>query len=320
MTQLFVWSYFMGMIKTIQLLLLCALFPTIGNAREETREERKARIVRKYLREKMTITQSDLVVPTDLPEDEQITDSEKFREQDGSILRQEEGTATPLPAPPRPQPVPRVNSNWLLSDVEDGSDGFSESSDPYGAVSDGAADWSSWENKTRTETMVDSSRRDSRNDSYISEDSRRVIPEQRAASIFGRRPDSTYSGSSFSSRTDSFNPAPERSTFYNSSLNLQGNQANAYGSDPSQGMLSTPFPQLNGSSSSERRTAPSGYQPYQSPYAQERERRQQGIIPQTSSQEFSRPDAYDQWKGRNKSWDPTKDDAYINEMMPKNNR
>jgi hypothetical protein len=314
----------MAMTKTIQILLLCALFPMIGNAREETMEERKTRIVRKYLRERMTITQSDIVVPSDLLEDEQITDSEKFKEQDGSILRQEDGAASPLPQPPRPQPVPRVDSNWLLSDMGEGSDDFSSSSDPYGTAAGGFDDgssWSSWENGSGTESMADSARRDSRNDPYVSEDSRRgVMPERQATSLFGRRPDSTYSGSSFSSRTDSFNPSPERSTYYNSSLNLQGNQGSAYGSDPSQGMLTSPFSQVDGSST-ERQT-PSGYKPYQSPYAQERERRQQqrGVIPQTSSQEFTRPDAYEQWKGRSNSWDPTKDDAYINEMMPKNNR
>jgi hypothetical protein len=313
------------MTKTIHILLLCAFLPMIGMAREETLEERKARIVRKYLRERMDITQSDMVVPTDLPEDELVTDSEKFREQDGSILRQEEGMASPLPPRVRPQPVPRVNSNWLLSDEEENADEFSKSSDPYGSSLGNAddANWSLWEDGSSTRTTADSSRRDSRYDPYTSQDSRRGMmdgrTEQSSTSIFGRRSDSTYSGSSFSSRTDTFSPSQERSTYYNSSLNLQGNQAKIYGSDPSEGLLTTPFGSTP--SSSADRQSPSNYQPYKSPYAQDRERRQQqGTVPATSSQDFSRPGTYEQWKDKNKGWDPTQDDAFINGMMPNSKR
>lgn len=314
--------------KPVQILLLFAFLPMLGMAREETLEERKQRIVRKYLRENATITQSDLVVPSDLPvEDEQVTDSEQFKDAEVDLQRHE-GAATPI-MPPQQRPVPRANSNWLLDDMDEEADGSNPYADPYssGSIDSGDNLWSAWDGTSSRDTQTTRQNRNTdsyRNDPYSRQDSNR--------GIFGGRQQQEYStggqqGSGFgaSSRTGIFGREQQSGqSGYSSGLNLQGSQTRTYGSDPSEGMLSTPLPQIDSSSrKDEQRRSSQGYQPYKSPYEQQREERRQqqrGTVPKPEQPEFKRPDSYQQWKERNKTWDPTQDDAYISEMMKKNKR
>jgi hypothetical protein len=64
------------------------------------------------------------------------------------------------------------------------------------------------------------------------------------------------------------------------------------------------------------------YTPYKSPYQTQREQQQeQGVGYREPKQEYQREDTFQQWKKRNPSqFDPTSDDAFIEEMMPKNRR
>ncbi|MEA2067874.1 MAG: hypothetical protein U9P12_01625, partial [Verrucomicrobiota bacterium] len=113
------------MSRAVQILLLAVLLPMVGSAREETLEERKQRITRKYLRERVNVSQSDMVVPGDLPEDERVLDSERFKEPEMDLQRQQPG-AMPLPPPQRrPLPPKKSDSNWLLDSIEE------EETDPY---------------------------------------------------------------------------------------------------------------------------------------------------------------------------------------------
>ena len=305
--------------KPVQILLLIALFPMIGMAREETLEERKQRIVRKYLREDLAITQSDMVVPTDLPEDERIKDSEKFLDAEVD-LQKHDASATPMmPPPQRPRPVPRADSNWLL-DTEETADASDPYADPFASSSmDFGSEWNTPSEQRETGT----SRRERSYSPYARSDSSRGMIDGRSQqdpSASGQQQGSGYGSSSiYSGRSDLFGQSrqDERST-YESGVNLQNSRARTYGSDPSEGLLVSPYPQLDASSSrEERKPGAQGYKPYRSPYDQQREQRaqQRGSQVQPQKQEYKRSDSYQQFKDRNKTWDPTQDDAYISEMM-----
>ena len=84
--------------RNVQILLLVAcMVPLFVQAEEETMEERKRRITRKYLRERMDIIYSEEVVPGDDVEAEGVLASEKLRQSDGGLDQQEPGM--PLPPP-----------------------------------------------------------------------------------------------------------------------------------------------------------------------------------------------------------------------------
>ncbi|MDF7826301.1 hypothetical protein P4B35_19895 [Pontiellaceae bacterium B12227] len=311
--------------KSVQILILLALFPMLGMAREETLEERKQRIVRKYLRERMSIDQSDMVVPSALPEDERITDSEKFKDAEVDLQRQSGTTAPVVPPPVQARPVPRrTEKNWLLDDTEEVTDAFGNRVDPYTAAPIDSGDdlWSAWDGTDRRESSIASEfdRNDrksydpTQNSPYSRQNAQRNTAEGNA--LYGNQQNSG------TTRTDLFG---RRASEYNSSLSTPGERTRTYGSDPEQGMLASPYPQLN-PLNQERTTTGDDlrrqYKPYQSPYEKQREERRlkQSGTPVQKKQEFKRPDSYQQWKERNKTWDPTDDDAYINEMMQQNKR
>lgn len=302
--------------KPVQILLLIALFPMIGTAREETLEERKQRIVRKYLRENLVITQSDMVVPSDLPEDERITDSEKFMDVEVG-LDKHDASAAPFIPPPRPRPVPRADSNWLL-DTDETADASDPYADPYASSLQNSGEdlWSTWDNPSVQ--LESPTRQDRSYNPYARTDSNQGMQDGRSQqnySSYGQQQDSGY-GSAYSGRTDLFGQPrqTDRSVYSSSGFNLQGNSPRTYGSDPSEGLLSSPYPQLDSSSPEEQKP---GYQPYKSPYVQQHEQRsrQWGSPVQQPKQEYKRQDSYQQFKERNKTWNPTQDDAYTSELM-----
>ncbi|MEI6891420.1 MAG: hypothetical protein V5783_04525 [Pontiella sp.] len=294
--------------KSVQILLLFALLPSIGMAREETLEERKTRIVRKYLREQMTIEQSNIVVPDEIGEDERIIDSEKFKEVESDLQRQGDIT-TPMMMPPRrlQRPMPRANSNWLLNDDED----LTDDADSYSGIDSADNLWSDWGEATHEnsapshEQGTQGSYDPGRNESFRSEDS----GIESRTGLFGR----TQDASSYSSGLNR----------YGSRINTYGTRINTYGSDSEQEMLASPFSRFNASGRSSLSTEQEreqGYKPYVSPYAQQRADR---LLPESSrasqaQEEFQRPNAYEQWKQRDDTWDPTSDDAYLNEIMQNN--
>lgn len=316
--------------KSVQILILLALFPTLGMAREETLEERKQRIVRKYLRESMTLEQSGMIVPSDLPEDERVTDSEKFKDAEISLQR-EDGSPTAAVLPPRPpRPVARrANSNWLLDTDEGTTDAYGN---PVTASTIDSGDdlWSAWDGSSEKKATSEIDRQDrrsydpSRNSPYSRQNAERGTADAQNAqnALYGNQPNSRYGRTEDANRTDLFG---RTRSDYSSGLNVQGTGSNPYGSDPEQGMLTSPFPQLNSSGqerSSLEQERRQSYKPYQSSYDKQREERsqQQQYTQPQQQQEFKRPDSYQQWKERNKTWDPTADDAYLNETMQKNKR
>lgn len=308
--------------KPVQILLMLALFPMVGSAREETLEERKQRIVRKYLRERAAVTQSDMVVPSDLPEDERITESEKFKDAEVSLEREEAGAKPYMP--PQPRPVQqRQSSNWLLDDTTETDTGygmFGNTADP--SIDNGDDLWSSWGG-------------DSVDDPYNARENtdRRYNPNPREQDTGqgyanGRRGPSEQRGYYTQSGADIFGRSQPSTTQpdYNTGFGLQDNQR-TYGVSPDQGLLNSPYRQIESYDADGLRreqdgsgagTTPSGYQPYKSQYERQREERQKqwGTTPgyqQEKQQEFQRPNQYQQFKDRNKAYDPLADDAYLNQ-------
>ena len=318
--------------KSVQILILLTLFPMLGMAREETLEERKQRVVRKYLRERMTLEQSTMVVPSDLPQDERITDSEKFKGVEVDLQRQGTSPAPIVQRPQQQQPAQRrTDRNWLMGDVEEATDAYGNPVDPYTAATMDSGDdlWSAWDGTAEKKTATELDRQDrrsydpSRSSPYSRQNAERNTTEGRNAqnTLYGNQQNSRFERPDTSSRTDLFG---RKTSEYNSGMNLQDRRTKTYGSDPEQGMLSSPYPQLNPldrertTTEQERRQ---NYKPYQSPYDKQREQRSQKNNTQPQKkQEFKRPDSYQQWKERNKTYDPTSDDAYINEMMQQNKR
>jgi hypothetical protein len=64
------------------------------------------------------------------------------------------------------------------------------------------------------------------------------------------------------------------------------------------------------------------YKPYTNPYDTRRGQQQTPDGGQRTQQQrqYYKPDAYQQWKERSKAWDPTKDDAYLDDLMRQNRR
>jgi len=64
---------------------------------------------------------------------------------------------------------------------------------------------------------------------------------------------------------------------------------------------------------------PQGYTPYKSPYQIQSDRRTQPMAPrQGPTSGFKRTDPYQAWKDKNPNrTDPVRDDAYVDELMPK---
>ncbi len=96
----------------IQLLLISIC----GAAAEETLEERKKRIMRKYASIKTTIMQSDMEVVSEFNEDESVIASEIMQVDDLQFEREEPNR---MMRPPIARPSPQQNqSNWLLNSDE----------------------------------------------------------------------------------------------------------------------------------------------------------------------------------------------------------
>ncbi|VGO15963.1 hypothetical protein PDESU_04552 [Pontiella desulfatans] len=316
--------------RTVQILLLVALLlPMAGLAREETLEERKTRITRKYLRKRVNISQSDMIVPSDLPqEDERVAASEKYKQADDLLQQQQQPSTLPPPQVRRPMPEEK-ESNWLLDDAAE------ELSDPYadpfaiGKPNDSTSDyWALFGGRSKDSSSSSSSSRrgeDSRYDPYASRSLDRYgsgtdgrvnqgfdsygrplqgsrYGQSTQSGLYGQRQDSSVSDGTLGSRR-------------------------SYGSSPDSGLLLDSFPRTQSSGSDAYRRYDSGsretrgYTPtYQSPLQTRREQQRQQGAQDYQKKEYQQPNTYQQWKDRSKAWDPTKDDAYVDELMRKNRK
>ena len=315
--------------RSVQILLLfTCLAPLFAGAREETMEERKRRIMHKYLRERTTITYSEIAVPEARTEvEEEVLASEKFKQPEVDFQRQEPGMAMP---PPAPRPAPRAeSSNWLLSEAP-------ELDDPYAnpfARKDSKdepkkkADWTNWGAERDSSPYADTQRE----------------------SRFNWRGSGTsfeqQSGGYDPSRQGIFDPRDPRSPYAEDTqqgFQQQGWQApgpydgldlsreKTFDSSFNQRRLRSPFMRETETpatrsfgSGTQQQQQRGGYTPYRNPYQTQHEQRRQqwGGYTSEPKQEYQRKDTFQQWKDRNPTpFDPTSDDAFINEMMPKTRR
>ncbi len=322
----------MTMKPSAQILLLIALLtPVLAGAREETMEERKQRIMRKYLRERAEITYSEMSLPDEEAEGKEILASEKFKQPQVDFQRQGGGAAIPPPVMRRP--APRVeNSNWLLSETSEQDDPYADpfarknSSDVLNAQTDRTG-WDSQNTSFETETP-----RESRYDRgggsqtwgygtaqqgfFNPKDPRTPSSEsmwstsQQEGSVWGSR-------SPFGRQQEIQRPA---------SMNtLDLSREKTFNSPLNQTQLENPFPsevQLNSRRSefrTGRQTSSGVYTPYKSSFQTQREQRQQQWKTHEETQPvYQKQNTFQQWKERNPvRYDPTADDAFIQEMMPK---
>ncbi len=303
--------------KAVQILILASMLPLVGNAREETLEERKQRITRKYLRENTKLARSDMMVPTSEEEDERVTGSEQFKEIAPAFDRQEASTRPALP-PQRPMPMQQPAGNWLLADPALDADPFSnELVDPYGMSTETSAEndyWSMFGGRLGESRRSEPSRKAPAYDPYANQNR---ANESRNQKLFGSNP------ARGEGRTGIFGQSEYRTQQGQNTLGNPaglGNGARSrYGASPDSGLLVTPFAQRE-QSGTDRSRSSQQYVPHKSPYQTDRNQRTQQGGPQTPKIEYTKPDAYKDWKDRNKSWDPTGDDAYLDDLMRKNRR
>ena len=310
--------------RSVQILLLFAcLVPLCVNAREETMEERKRRITRKYLRERMDITYSEEVVPGASAEDEDVLASEKFKEAQVDLERQEPGAA--MPPPVRPPPAPLVESqHWLLSEESETDDPYADPFAPKESKEEAKkTDWTDWGTEERSLSPYTGTRRESRfnwrdqgssheqqSGSYDSTRQERFGPHNpRASSVEGVQPGF---------------PQQEPRGF-GSPFGRDPSRGKPFGSTYDRERRQSPFPRAAGpatdrsyGSGPQRQPRTGGYSPYKSPYQMQREqRRQQWGGYSEPKQEYRRQDTFQQWKEKNPPrFDPTSDDAFIKKMMP----
>jgi len=315
--------------RSVQILLFfTCLAPVLAGAREETMEERRRRIMHKYLRERTTITYSDTVVPEARTEaEEEVLSSEKFKQPQVDLQRQEPGVAMP---PPVPRPAPRAeNSNWLLSEAPELDDPYANPFDRKDSKDEPKkkADWTAW-GMERDSSPYTGTQRESR------------FNWRDTGSSFGQQ-SSGYD----SERQGIFNPRDPRSSFtegMQQGFQQQGRQTSGsfngldlsrektFDSTFNQGRLQSPFKRETETpakrsfgSDAQQQQRRGGYTPYRNPYQTQHEQRRQqwGGYSSEPKQEYQRKDAFQQWKDRNPTpFDPTSDDAFINEMMPKTRR
>ncbi|MBN2164554.1 MAG: hypothetical protein JXR25_12900 [Pontiellaceae bacterium] len=283
--------------RVVQGLLVVAVVLPVCSVHAETMAERKQRIMRKYLRERQNVTQSGVMLPTIDAENERIAASEIYK---SNTDMNSQGSPTAL-MPVNVRPV-RIQNNSKSAWYQESDDLEDPYADPFarGTATDekkeSSADrWATWK-KMREDRAA---RNDSGNSGYATT----VNPYAAQAEGY------TSSGNRYGQSTDSGQTEPGRIGPYGTT---------DYTSAPT-GLLQLPTSTVGES------TIPSttqGYTPYQSPYQNQR---RSSTIPdaqqqQSQQNEYERTSPYQQWKkNNNQSWDPTADDAYVNELM-KNRR
>ena len=305
------------------LLLLAGLLPALAGAREETMEERKRRITRKYLRERVTIAYSERVVPEEQLEDENVLDSEKLKEPQIDLEREGPGQALPPPMPRPPPPSLVENKNWLLSEDSELEDPYA---DPF-ALKDSRADakkpylWPDWKPGNDASPYAGTpreSRYNWRNDDGSSSRASSSGYNATGPGIFGSR--NPYAEGVQPGYPQRDGQSPRAIDSLDLSREKRLNPA------LEQNRLETPFPirspSFRDGYESKPQPRPGTYTPYKSPYQAQREQwEQQRGNYDNPGQEYRRQDPYQEWKRKNQpAYDPMSDDAYIKEVMPRPSR
>lgn len=291
-------------------------------------EERKQRIMRKYLRERTHLAQSDVMVPVDAPEDEAVVDSERFKQPQVDLQRQEPGAPMPPPTPRRPRP-PAEDRNWLLAVDPLLEDPYA---DPFSPTDPAETpkkqeDWTTW-GAERDSPSFGGVQRDSwydrRSQGTAAEQTQRYDP--RAFSSEGNQPGFQQQEPVTGGFPGVFGRQQTGSSAYTSGA-LDLSRDKIFNSTLNQGRLKSPFPRDSAQSEdrsfgSGSRMKSQGYIPYKSPYQTQREQQQQQWGGRNQpGQEYKKQDSFQKWKDKNPTpFDPTRDDAYIDEPMPKSGR
>lgn len=286
--------------QTIQALLTALVLASVlSGARAENMAERKQRIMRKYMRERQDIVQSDLGVSEVAQEqvDARVTDSEQFKEIPVEFKRQIGGVA-PLPGV-RPAPLQRPERNWWLETAELNEDPYA---DPFAPKADAREEvtspWSPWSGRStydmQSESGAESYGSGTTDDGYTFE---RTSPYQEQG------------------RTSGFN-VPRQTGIRGTDSGWGLNSVNRYGSSPSRGLLQSPFSSSPSSQIRSPQTQTPGYTPYRSSYQiQADQLRRSGGNLQPVQPQYMRPSSYQKWKESNNPWDPTSDNIYLDELM-----
>jgi hypothetical protein len=308
---------------SVQTLLLAACVVALDfSVQAETMEERKQRIMRKYLRERTTITQGGAMVPQEYAEDEMLAASDKFKQAEVDLQRQEPGVAPPPPPPRRPPPRTE-DRNWLLAEDPELEDPYA---DPFAFntekdESGKKADWTTWETERESSTyrgIQRETRFGGRRGAPAVEQPASIYESMRQGFSGMRDPRAAAD----EGMQQGFTQPGSRSPYTAGGLDLS--QDKTYNSTFNQSRLQSPFPRAGeereersfGSGAQQRRD---GYTPYKSPYQTQRDQRsQQWGGYREPQQEFRKQDPFQTWKDKNPTrFDPTRDDAFIDEVMPK---
>ncbi len=314
--------------RSVQILLLFACSVSLlAEAREETMEERKARITRKYLQKRVEIAQGEMVVPDAAVENEEdVLASEKFKDAQVDLQRQEPGVRMPPPSAPRPRPRAAVNRNWLLADAPEEEE--DPAANPFSLKSTKAkstkqTDWSAW----GTERDASSPYTITENESRFNW---RSSGTSRQGGLFGSQETSTK-GLQSGFQPQQY-PGSEGSSLFGRQQQGYQNPYSTGGLDLSRDktvdptfnqnpFLRTPAQSTDPSSGADTRKQ-QGYIPYKSPFQTQRNQQQQqwgGVTEPT--QKYRKQDPFQKWKEQNPQRnDPLQDDAFITEMMPKTRR
>lgn len=274
-------------------------------------EERKKRIMRKYITQDAALSESDFLIPSQEMEDERVLDSEIFKGKENLLNQQTTSAAMPMPRPPPRRPAPqKQNSNWLLDNASETDD------DPYAMGSELGDSWSTWGDPKTTAKKTKKKRKYTPPKSSSS--SRWGNDRSFSSDRYGSEQSSGFGRSS--TQTDLFGRS--RTSSYPPPLNASQTQK-TYGSSPSTGLLNPRFSQQNKKISSPRASGSDpksnrGYTPYKNFNQSMKERNQNQQGTQRPAQEFKRVDPYQKWRKKSPSWDPTAEDAYINEFMKPN--
>jgi hypothetical protein len=314
--------------RCVQILLVIALVtPWSGSAREETMEERKRRIMRKYLREQGSLSDVNLPVAGENLEDEQVADSERFKQPQVDFERHESGTPMPRPSslPRRPVPVAE-DRNWLLAEDPMAEDPFADpfdisKQDPAG---DGGSLWEQRKDEARERFRKDEAYGGSRNDErrgsdrYVDERNRGRSGLQGFADPRSQPPGSGYRNDRKSSYSGSHSEGMRRED--TPASRFEEERPPAFSTSRDTGMFSrfstSPGSRSSGRSPEQSRGRDQGLIPYQS-----REKSSPFGGPsgahQPKQDEFKRVNPYTKWKEENNSWDPMKDNRSLDEMIPR---
>ena len=237
----------------------------------------------------------------------------------------------PLPPPPRhPRPT-AGNRNWVLAGdpMQDDADsektpkkqkdwsiwGMDREQSPYG----GTQPDSFYSSRNQEAPFASSSRYGSRQEG--ASNSRGYSPFSFGKDSSGLQRKESISGGGYSGLFGRKQDEPSGSGL--GTLDLSRDRI--YNPTLNQGHLKSPF-QRESTPSADRSfgsgSKGQGYTPYKSPYETQRRQQQQPWGGQTQQgSEYKKVDPYQEWKKRNPvRYDPTGDDAFINEVMPKSRR